>query len=39
MNDYSVILKPVFIAIGIAIILGIAVKLIERILIRLFSKK
>lgn len=39
MNDYSIVIKPVMIAIVIAVILGIAVKALEKFLIKLFSKK
>lgn len=39
MSDYFFILKPVMIAIGIAVILGIAIKVLEKFLIKLFSKK
>jgi hypothetical protein len=39
MGDYSMILKPVLIAIGIAIVAGVVIKLLEKFLVRLFSKK
>lgn len=39
MHDYTVIMKPVAIAVGVAIILGIAVKALEKFLIKRFSKK
>ena len=39
MTDYSAVIKPVVIAIVIAVIFGIAVKALEKFIVKLFSKK
>ena len=39
MTDYSVLIKPISIAIAVAVVLGIGVKVLEGLLVKLFSKK